>query len=96
MFRRAGARVLELTAQETEQTFRADYGTNFRDAAAVLALAAEAGSAVVDQEALTNFYRWTDANNRKPTATAFSQWESKGRPSGVASPGQSGGDKNRQ
>lgn len=44
----------------------------------------------LDQEALTNFYKWTDANNRKPTATAFSQWESKGRPSG----GQSGGDKN--
>lgn len=48
----------------------------------------------LDQDALTNFYKWTDANNRKPTATAFSQWESKGRPSGIALPGQSGDDKN--
>ncbi len=29
---------------ETEQVWRADYGTNFRDAAAVLTLAVEAGS----------------------------------------------------
>lgn len=53
MFRRAAAAMEALQGPETEQIFRADYGTNFRDAAAVLALAAEAGSAVVDQEALT-------------------------------------------
>ena len=53
MFRRAAAAMQALQGPEIEQIFRADYGTNFRDAAAVLALAAEAGSAVVDQEALT-------------------------------------------
>ena len=53
MFRRAAAAMQALQGPDTEQVFRADYGTNFRDAAAVLALAAEAGSAVVDQEALT-------------------------------------------
>lgn len=54
MFRRAGAAMGALQGPETEQIFRADFGTNFRDAAAVLALAAESGSAVVDQEALTS------------------------------------------
>ncbi|RGP38096.1 alpha-2-macroglobulin family protein [Pseudotabrizicola alkalilacus] len=53
MFRRAGARVLALTATETEQTFRADYGTNFRDAAAILTLAVESGTEAINQEALT-------------------------------------------
>mgnify|MGYP000013345134 CR=1 FL=1 len=53
MFARAAKAMEALQGPETEQVFRADYGTNFRDAAAVLALAAEAGSAVVDQEALT-------------------------------------------
>lgn len=53
MFRRAAAAMEALQGADTEQVFRADYGTNFRDAAAVLALAAEAGSAVVDREALT-------------------------------------------
>jgi uncharacterized protein YfaS (alpha-2-macroglobulin family) len=54
MFARAAAAMEALQGNDAEQIFRADYGTNFRDAAAVLALAAEAGSAVVDQEALTN------------------------------------------
>lgn len=53
MFRRAAAAMQALQGPDTEQIFRADYGTNFRDAAAVLALAAESGSSVVDQEALT-------------------------------------------
>ena len=54
MFGRAAVAMQALQGGAVEQIFRADYGTNFRDAAAVLALAAEAGSAVVDQEALTN------------------------------------------
>ncbi|NGQ90098.1 alpha-2-macroglobulin family protein [Rhodobacter sp. HX-7-19] len=53
MFARAGA-ALDAGAQETEQLFRADYGTGYRDAAAVLTLAVEAGSNAVDREALTN------------------------------------------
>jgi alpha-2-macroglobulin len=53
MFRRAAVATEALQGPDMEQIFRADYGTNFRDAAAVLALAAEAGSAVINQEALT-------------------------------------------
>ena len=53
MFRRAALAMEALQGPDVEQIFRADYGTTFRDAAAVLALAAEAGSSVVDQEALT-------------------------------------------
>lgn len=40
-----------------------------------------------DQEALKRFYGWAAGNSRKPTATAFAQWEAAGRP---------GGDKNPQ
>ena len=54
MFRKAGARMDALAGPEVEQVFRADYGTNFRDAAAVLTLAVEAGSDAIDREALTN------------------------------------------
>lgn len=54
MFRRAGVALNAMTEPETEQLFRADYGTNFRDAAAVLTLAVEAGSNAVDREALTD------------------------------------------
>lgn len=53
MFARAGA-ALDAAAQEVEQVFRADYGTGYRDAAAVLTLAVEAGSNAVDREALTD------------------------------------------
>ena len=53
MFARAGT-LLQATTVETEQLFRADYGTTYRDAAAVLTLAVEAGSNAVDREALTN------------------------------------------
>ncbi len=50
MFARAAARVVP--GPDTDQVFRADYGSNRRDAAAVLALAVEAGSSVVDAETL--------------------------------------------
>ena len=53
MFSRAAAALNALT-RETEQIFRADFGTNYRDVAAVLTLAVEAGSQVVDREALTS------------------------------------------
>ncbi len=52
MFARAAARLNALPEVEPTQIFRADYGTNFRDAAALLTLAAEAGSQAVDREAL--------------------------------------------
>ncbi|MBL4928290.1 alpha-2-macroglobulin family protein [Tabrizicola sp. KVB23] len=53
MFRRAGATLNALKGPDTEQIWRADYGTDFRDAAGVLALAAESGSNAVDRDALT-------------------------------------------
>jgi alpha-2-macroglobulin len=53
MFARAARMMTGLMGDETAQVFRADYGTNFRDAAALLALAAEAGTQVVDRDALT-------------------------------------------
>ena len=52
MFRRAGARVQALMATETEQTFRTDYGTNFRDSAAILTLAVESGTQAIDRQSL--------------------------------------------
>lgn len=54
MFRRAAARLNAQTGPDLEQIFRADYGTQWRDAAAVLALAVESGSQAVDREALTD------------------------------------------
>jgi uncharacterized protein YfaS (alpha-2-macroglobulin family) len=61
MFRRAGVALQAMTGPETEQIFRTDYGTNYRDAAAVLALATEAGSKAVDTEALTTRISTTSA-----------------------------------
>ena len=52
MFRRAAARIIPLPALEKLQIYRADYGSNFRDAAAVLTLAVESGSLAIDREAL--------------------------------------------
>lgn len=39
-----------------------------------------------DKEGLIGFYEWVSANNRKPTATAFAQWEAQGRPMGNKNP----------
>jgi hypothetical protein len=39
-----------------------------------------------DQDALKRFYGWATENNRKPTATAFAQWEAQGRPAGNKNP----------
>ncbi len=52
MFARAAQRVA--TATEDPLLWRADYGTELRDAAGVLALATEAGSAAVDVSALSD------------------------------------------
>ena len=53
MFRKAQAR-LDAAVPETEQVFRADFGTDLRDNAAVLTLAAEAGSEAVNRDELIN------------------------------------------
>ena len=52
MFGRAAARVNAVGADAGEQVFRADYGTEYRDVAGLLALAVEAGSNAVDREVL--------------------------------------------
>jgi hypothetical protein len=60
MFARAAARIAP--RPDTEQVFRADYGTSVRDAAAVLALAVESGSNAVDAQAVAaslSVYRGT-------------------------------------
>jgi alpha-2-macroglobulin len=54
MFGKAAARVGAVGADAGEQVFRADYGTEYRDVAGLLALAVEAGSNAVDREALTD------------------------------------------
>ncbi len=54
MFSRASRLMATRFSSPEAQLYRADYGTNRRDAAAVLALATEAGSTVVDTDALTN------------------------------------------
>lgn len=53
MFRKAVAK-MEALEPEVGQIWRVDYGTRYRDAAALLTLAVEAGSNAVDREALTD------------------------------------------
>lgn len=60
MFRKAQAR-LDSAKPETEQIFRADYGTDLRDRAAVLTLAVEAGSQAVNRDELVARIATTDA-----------------------------------
>ncbi|MDN5787132.1 alpha-2-macroglobulin family protein [Pseudorhodobacter sp.] len=52
MFTRAANRIKPLKFLNEQQIYREDYGTNRRDAAAVLTLALESGSNAVDQDAL--------------------------------------------
>jgi hypothetical protein len=40
----------------------------------------------VDLDAQRAFYSWADTNKRKPTATAFAQWEAQGRPGANKNP----------
>jgi uncharacterized protein YfaS (alpha-2-macroglobulin family) len=48
MFRKAGKRLDQMKGRAEPQVWRTDYGTDLRDTAAVLALAVEAGSKVLD------------------------------------------------
>jgi uncharacterized protein YfaS (alpha-2-macroglobulin family) len=52
MFSKAGARLAQVAVAGEAQVFRADFGTNRRDAAAVLTLAVESGSDVLNRDAL--------------------------------------------
>ena len=69
MFAKAAARLDATTGPETEQVFRVDYGTRYRDSAAVLALALEAGSTAVDRVALTDRVAIQGANLSTQEAT---------------------------
>ncbi|WP_225028612.1 alpha-2-macroglobulin family protein [Xinfangfangia pollutisoli] len=54
LFRKAAARVPDLFATQEGQVWRVDYGTAYRDTAALLTLAVEAGSNAIDREALVD------------------------------------------
>jgi uncharacterized protein YfaS (alpha-2-macroglobulin family) len=64
MFRKAGERLDVAVAQAEQQVWRVDYGTNLRDSAAILALAVEAGSEVLDQATLARRITPEDTVNR--------------------------------
>ncbi len=69
MFRKAAAKMDALQGRETEQLWRVDYGTRYRDAAALLTLAVEAGSEAVDREALTDRIATSGTNLSTQEAT---------------------------
>jgi uncharacterized protein YfaS (alpha-2-macroglobulin family) len=68
MFGRAVRMMARRLSDETTQVWRTDYGTNLRDAAAVLALSVEAGSEVVDREVLAQ--RVASFSGRRSTQEA--------------------------
>ncbi|WP_343080541.1 alpha-2-macroglobulin family protein [Ostreiculturibacter nitratireducens] len=70
MFARAARLMSALPTGDDAQIWRSDYGTNLRDRAAVLALAAEAGSAVVSPEALGESVAASMAGRRMSTQEA--------------------------
>lgn len=68
MFRKAVAK-MEAQGPEVGQVWRVDYGTRYRDAAALLTLAVEAGSNAVDREALTDLIAVQGGNLSTQEAT---------------------------
>ncbi|MBT0957501.1 alpha-2-macroglobulin family protein [Alphaproteobacteria bacterium KMM 3653] len=68
MFLVAAQQMIGEVPEKDAPVWRADYGTNRRDAAAVLALAAEAGTQVIDQDALA--VRVTGSSRRMSTQEA--------------------------
>ncbi|MEQ5869304.1 alpha-2-macroglobulin family protein [Sagittula sp. NFXS13] len=69
MFFRAASRLAQ-TPRDTDRLYRADYGTQLRDAAGVVSLAVEARSERVDREALVS--RVTSAD--RPLSTQEQAW----------------------
>ncbi|MHC0052163.1 alpha-2-macroglobulin family protein [Actibacterium sp. D379-3] len=70
MFLRASRLMDTAMARPEEPLWRTDYGTHRRDAAAVLTLAAEAGSDVVDRATLSSFV----AQGNRPPSTQEAVW----------------------
>ncbi|KAB2886791.1 MAG: alpha-2-macroglobulin family protein [Albidovulum sp.] len=64
------ARILAARGLEEAHVWRADYGSNLRDATALLALATEAGSATIDPETLGNSVASAMAGQRLSTQEA--------------------------
>ena len=69
MFSKAGARLASFETYDDPQVYRTDYGSSRRDAAAVLTLAVEAGSNVLDREALALALRPTGRSLSTQEAT---------------------------
>ncbi|OWU86089.1 PAN domain-containing protein [Oceanicola sp. 22II-s10i] len=70
MFTIAGRKLEARRARSEAQVFRADYGTNLRDAAGVLSLAVEAGSTAVDRLQLASVVGAAEG----PLSTQESAW----------------------
>lgn len=71
LFAQAAARLNALAPTAREQLWRADYGSDRRDRAAVLALAVQAGSAAVDGEALISALQQDEA----PLSSQEAAWQ---------------------
>jgi len=72
MFRKAGLLLRRLQDAPDARLWRVDYGSRLRDVAAVLALAAEAGSRVLDRDALIGMLR--PALEGRVLSTQESMW----------------------
>ncbi len=70
MFARAARLIARQMAQGEPPAWRADYGTAQRDAAAVLALATEAGSTMIDRETAVKYIAATGAPAERSTQEA--------------------------
>ena len=70
MFTKANLALMAQFAREERQTWRSDYGTDRRDAAAVLTLAVEAGSAAVDRDRILA----SIGNNAARASTQEAAW----------------------
>lgn len=73
MFTRAATIMHRSRKREEDQYWRSDYGTRLRDGAAVLALAVEAGSTVIDSADLAKWVSTSYAND-KYHSTQESMW----------------------
>jgi alpha-2-macroglobulin len=73
MFRFASSRLDRSLAKAEDQVWRIDYGTNLRDSAAILTLAVEAGSKVIDQAALAGRIA-PEATTHRGRSTQENMW----------------------
>jgi len=72
MFALAGKNLAISITRKEAAVWRADYGTNLRDAAAVLTLASEAGSQVIDQVTLAQLVAQGAGRNRSTQESLWS------------------------